>query len=394
MPKEGWISGDDHVHLQREEIADPNVWLNTAAEDIHVANLLQMGNISGTYFEQPAWGEAGRYTFQDHSLVSGQEDPRTGQLGHTIHENLKSPLHLPSSQYFIYNKMFEASHAQDGVSGFAHLGDWFHAQRGLAITVPFGDVDFIEMCEAGLIAVDTWYDLLNMGFKITPSAGSDWPYTDLPGVSRVYIKTGVGGGLDKFFAQWKAGHAFVTNGPLLDFTVNGQEMGSEIHPARGQVLHVHAEVRLNPDIDQLDRIELVSQGDVVASRKADGTDRIVLDSEVPADASKWLAVRAYGKRQLPGNTVGAHSAPVYVVVDGKPFWKVSALPGLIAHQQEVLNEILTGPVIQSEDLENYETNDFLLAEWPKQREVLRPRIMEAAKRYADILKAAFPGQNP
>lgn len=398
MPRRGWISGDDHVHLQREEIADPNVWLNTAAEDIHVANLLQMGNIAGTYFEQPAWDEAGRYTFQGRSLVSGQEDPRTGQLGHTIHENLKAPLHLPSNQYFVYNKMFEASRAQGGISGFAHLGDWFHAQRGLAIAVPFGEVDFIEMCEAGLIAVDTWYDLLNMGFKIAPSAGSDWPYTDLPGVSRLYVKSSGkardGGGLDDFFAQWKAGHVFVTNGPFLDFTVNGQPMGSELRAAKGDVLHIRAEVRLNPDIDKLDRLDLVSQGDVLVSKKADGTDRIVLEADIPADASKWLAVRAYGKRQEPGSTVGAHSAPVYVVVDGKPFWKTSALPALIAHQQDVLNEILTGPLLSDEDLENYETNDILVAEWPKQREVLRPRIMEASRRYADILKAAFPGATP
>lgn len=392
MPKRGWISGDDHVHLQREEIADQNVWWHTAAEDVHVANLLQMGNILDTYFEQPGWGEAGRYTFQDHSIVSGQEDPRTGQLGHTIHENLKNPIHLPSNQYFLYNKVFENVREQGGFSGFAHLGDWFHAQRGLAINLPFGDVNFIEMCEAGLIAVDTWYDLLNMGYKVAPSAGSDWPYTDLPGVSRFYAKTGGVKGLDTFFDQWRAGHIFVTNGPFLEFKVNGAEMGSELKVAKGAMLHISAEVRLNPDIDKLDRIELVSQGDVIATRKAEGTDRIILEADVPADASQWLAVRAYGVRQEPGNTVGAHSAPVYVTVDGKPFWKLSSLPKLVTHQQEMLNEILTGPLIKDEDLENYETNDILIAEWPKQRELLRPRIMEAAKRYADLLRAAFPEQ--
>lgn len=394
MPGRGWISGDDHVHLQREEVADENVWWHTAAEDVHVANLLQMGNIADTYFEQPAWGEAGRYTAQTHSLVSGQEDPRTGQLGHTIHENLKTPIHLPSSQYFLYHKVFEDVAAQGGISGFAHLGDWFHAQRGLAISLPFGEVDFIEMCEAGLIATDVWYGLLNMGFRISPSAGSDWPYTDLPGVSRLYVKTSMATGLDGFFDQWRDGHVFVTNGPFLEFSVNGAEMGSEIHPAKGAMLHVRAEVRLNPDIDALDRIELVSQGEVIASRQANGADRILFETEIPADESKWLAVRAFGKRQEPRNTVGAHSAAIYVVVDGQPFWKKAALPALVARQQAMLDEILTGPLIFDEDLENYETNDILIAEWPKQRELLKPRIAEASKRYADMLKGIFPLKQP
>ncbi|MGD1098474.1 MAG: CehA/McbA family metallohydrolase, partial [Bryobacteraceae bacterium] len=181
LPSRGWISGDDHIHLQREEVADKNVWLQVAAEDVHVGNLLQMGNITGTNFEQPAWGSAGHYSQDDkHTLVSGQEDPRTGQLGHTIHENLKSPLHPNVGSYFVYHEVFEQSHQQGGVSGYAHLGDWFHAQRGLALDVPFGLVDFIEVCESGVVATDTWYSLLNLGYKMTPSAGSDFPYTDLP----------------------------------------------------------------------------------------------------------------------------------------------------------------------------------------------------------------------
>ena len=219
MPAKGWVSGDDHVHLQREEVADQSVWWQTAAEDVHVANLLQMGNIANLYFQQPAWGKAGRYTYEEHSLISGQEDPRTGQLGHTIHENLQKPIHQDADHYFIYHTVFEESHAQGGVSGFAHLGDWFHAQRGLALNVPFNNVDFIEVCEAGVIATDTWYGILNMGYKITPSAGSDFPYTDLPGVSRVYAKVAHPGDLDEWYDSMRAGHVFVTNGPFLEFTV-------------------------------------------------------------------------------------------------------------------------------------------------------------------------------
>ena len=389
LPARGWISGDDHIHLQREEVADKNVWLQVAAEDVHVGNLLQMGNISGTNFEQPAWGAAGHFSQDDrHTLVSGQEDPRTGQLGHTIHENLKSPLHQNVGRYFVYHEIFEQSHQQGGVSGYAHLGDWFHAQRGLALDVPFGLVDFIEVCEAGVVATETWYSLLNLGFKMTPSAGSDFPYTDLPGVSRSYVKGSPEATPDAWYASFRAGHTYVTNGPFLEFSVNGHQMGDEIHVMRGSRLEISAEALLNPDVDKLDRMELIVLGDVAATESARGQDRVQMKTTLTADHSMWVAVRAYGARSEPRNTTIAHSAPIYVIVDDQPFWKLSAVPELIRHQRETLNDILNGPLIPDEDLEEFETHDLLLEEWPKQREMIRARVAEADALYQKLLERA------
>ena len=47
LPSQGWISGDAHIHLPRDIVDDDAVLMQVAAEDIHVSNLLQMGNISG-----------------------------------------------------------------------------------------------------------------------------------------------------------------------------------------------------------------------------------------------------------------------------------------------------------------------------------------------------------
>jgi len=389
LPSRGWISGDDHIHLQREDVADKNVWLQVAAEDVHVGNLLQMGNISGTNFEQPAWGAAGHFSQDDkHTLVSGQEDPRTGQLGHTIHENLKSPLHQNVGRYFLYHEIFEESHRQGGVSGYAHLGDWFHAQRGLALDVPFGLVDFIEVCESGVVATDTWYGLLNLGYKMTPSAGSDFPYTDLPGVSRSYVMGSATATPDSWYASFRAGHTYVTNGPFLEFSINGHPMGEEIHVPRGTKLDISAEALLNPDVDVLDRLELVALGDVAQTEPAHGQDRVRMKTTLTADHSMWLAVRAYGAKNDPRNTTVAHTAPIYVVVDDKPFWKLSAVPELVRHQRDALNDILNGPLIPDEDLEEFQTHDLLLQEWPKQREMLRGRVAEADALYQKLLERA------
>jgi hypothetical protein len=319
-------------------------------------------------------------------VVSGQEDPRTGQLGHTIHENLKTPLHSNVTNYFIYHDVFEESHRQGGISGYAHMGDWFHAQRGLALELPYGLVDFVEVCQSGRIATDTWYGLLNLGYKITPSAGSDFPYTDLPGVSRNYVKGTELGGPEAWFASFKAGHTFVTNGPFVDFNVNGSMMGDEIHVPKGSKLQIAAEGRLNPDVDELNRLELVVLGDVAYTVPAQGRDRIKMETTLTADHSMWIAARVYGNRNDPRNSTMAHSAPVYVIVDDEPFWKVSAVPDLIHHQRQTLNDILTGPLIPDEDLEEFQTRDVLVEEWPKQRELLRPRVAEADRMYQKRLE--------
>src|SRR5258706_3016252 len=259
LPRRGWYSGDSHIHLTRDEVADPLVWGMVAAEDVYVGNLLEMGNISGTHFKQPKqWGPASRYAFDKrHFVVSGQEDPRTGHIVHTIHHNIASPVHLDSDNYFFYNKVFEQSHKQGGPSGFAHMGSGFGGQRGLALTVPFGLVDFIEVLQAGRIFTDVWYRFLDLGYKISPAAGSDWPYSDFPGVVRNYVKLNGKLDLDAWFASFHAGHVYVSNGPFLEFTVNGKQMGEEVRVKRGARLNVAATGQLNPDIDKLNRLELV-----------------------------------------------------------------------------------------------------------------------------------------
>ena len=56
MPAAGWYSGESHVHLMRERTEDMDVWNLLAAEDLYVSNLVEMGNITTTYFPQPNWG--------------------------------------------------------------------------------------------------------------------------------------------------------------------------------------------------------------------------------------------------------------------------------------------------------------------------------------------------
>jgi hypothetical protein len=394
QPTAGWYSGDTHLHLMRDQVQDLSVWGQVAGEDVHVGNLLEMGNIVTTHFRQPAWGLAGRFLRDGHLITSGQEDPRTTQRGHTIHHNLKTPVHLAADEYFSYHKVFEASHAQGGASGYAHMGQLFNGRRGLALDVPFELVDFIEVLQGGRLETGTWYPFLNLGFKVNPAAGSDYPYfgPSLPGAERYYVKLEGPFDADAWFASFKAGHVFVTNGPLIDLTVNGQGMGHEIRVARGARLDITASARLNPDIDRLGRLEVVVHGDAIATERANGSDRIELRKELTADRSMWIAVRVLGEREAaPQGQASqlaaiAHSAPIYVVVDGQPFWKTAAVPDLVKEQRQLLQDLVNAPVDPMGDLEAWETVDVLARQWERQRFLLRARVDQADAKYADILR--------
>ncbi len=394
MPAEGWYSGDGHIHVTRDEVADLNIWGFVAAEDVHVGNLLEMGNIQNVYFKQPAaWGKASRFERDGHFLVSGQEDPRTGQFGHTIHLDLQHPVHLKTEDYFLYHKVFEEVVRQGGISGFAHMG-WNAADangagamnRGMTLLAPFGLIDFIEVLQRGRLVNNGWYRLLNLGYRVTPAAGTDWPYSDFPGVVRNFAPVKGPFNVDAWFAAFNKGNTFVTNGPLLKLSINGRGMGEELKVRKGTKLDINAAARLNPDVDTLDRLELVVLGDVTDTQSAQGKDAVSLRKQIVADHSMWIAVRAYGGRQQPQNTTIAHSAPVYVVVDDEPTWKRDAVPTIVGELRERLKRILTDPIdMPGRENEAWETRLTIQDQWILQQPLLRPRVDAADALYQKLL---------
>jgi hypothetical protein len=237
---------------------------------------------------------------------------------------------------------------------------------------------------------EVWYSFLNLGYKILPVAGADYPYfgPTLPGVERTYVKLDGAFSPDAWYDGFRRGHAYVTNGPLVQLTINGRPMGEELRVKRGTPLEIVADAQLNPDVDKLDRLELVILGDVDAQVPAAGKDRAHLEKTLTADRSMWVAVRAYGNHQEPQFTTVAHSAPIYVIVDDQPSWKADALASLVQHQRAQLNELLTVPVDPNSDLEAWETGETLVDQWAKQLPLLTPRIREADAKYQQLLERA------
>jgi hypothetical protein len=147
-----------------------------------------MGNIGAQYFAQPGYGPHARVSRNDYNLVSGQEDPRTGRRGPTLHLNIAERAR-DVDRYFLYHELFARLRAGGSVSGYAHVGsDWFGETVGLALDVPFGIVDVVEVLQAYRLRIHPWYVFPNLGFRLTPIAGSDYPYIDPAGAVRFYAR--------------------------------------------------------------------------------------------------------------------------------------------------------------------------------------------------------------
>ena len=195
MSSRGWHSGDCHIHYERlDAAAEERLRLWTQAEDLRMGNILRMGDARETFFPQRAWGKKGRANWPGLSLVPGQEDPRTGVVGHTISLNLPRPVRFEPS-YYHYGKVFEEVRRIGGLTGYAHVHDGnFLVDRDMSLNIARGKVDFVEICEFGKIGVDLYYEFLNLGFRLTAAAGSDVPWGARIGAtvgdSRVYAYTG------------------------------------------------------------------------------------------------------------------------------------------------------------------------------------------------------------
>lgn len=343
MAAQGWISGDGHVHLQRDSpAANATAFAWAQAEDVRVCHVLLMGDARETYYPQYGYRAAGRAADHGTILISGQEDPRTRHLGHTLHLNTSGVLRDPG-HYYDYGPVF-VRNREAGVSGFAHVGRrrWsFQVERGLTILAPTGVLDFAEIAQMGYIGVNLWHEFLNLGFRLAAMAGSDVPWGGSMGSTRVYAHAGAEADPDRWIAAVRAGRTFVTTGPMLEFTVNGELPGSVLPLRRGERVRVKARARREPAISTPWRLKIVALGETL--KEVSGSGALAVDFELSAERSQWINVQCEtNPEQLmdaPGFFAGAVTTPVFLEVDGRPVRDERRLAELVARRLRCLDDI-------------------------------------------------------
>ena len=288
-----------------------------------MANLLQFGNVAGFINKvQYSHGPGGVHREGDYLLASGQENPRTHFLGHTIILGTAAPIHFPES-YLIYRLFWEEARRQRALSGYAHAGLYNGAINGIAIDLPHKLLSFIEVMQFQNGALyDIWYNILNTGFSLAPTAGTDYPwYRRPPGRERFYTRVEGPLSLEAWLEGVAAGRTFVTNGPMLEFRVSGKEIGEELVLKKGEALLIEGKVLFDPQRDDVDRLELVQNGQVLRTFPREGSaSGIRCRFALQIREAGWLALRASGNKigqNRPSPSL-AYTGVVYVSVEGEP----------------------------------------------------------------------------
>jgi len=124
--------------------------------------------------------------------------------------------------------------------------------------------------------------------------------------------------IESWLRSLKQGHTFVTNGPLLGFTLGGHELGDELRLPEGEnKIKFTAWLR---SIVPVDHLEVICNGRVVRELKLT-EDRESADDEdvIPVSQSGWCLLRAWSdKAEYPVLDAYpyATTSPVYVTVAG------------------------------------------------------------------------------
>ena len=289
---QGWISGDDHIHLTREAEDDPTFLRWLEAEDLSVGNFLQLQRQADAAV-QYGFGQDAEARGPGYSVRSGEE-ARSEFYGHVNllgPERLVRPLSVGTmyantpTAYPFPARLFAEGRTVGAAVGYAHFdGSMRHST--LPLDLALGGVDFVEVFQFGELKADRWYELLNAGFRVTGIAGSDFPANlsrfkpwpcavPLLGPERTLVKVNTtdAGALGRSaYDAWvkgvRRGAVVVSNGPLLDLVVQGRGPGAivELTPSSKQIIGETKAVSHRA----LEALEVVVNGRVVQSIEGDG----------------------------------------------------------------------------------------------------------------------------
>jgi TolB protein len=278
--------------------------------------------VQGQEFHTSYWGHRGILGLKDHLLLPGYAGYPNTAAG---------------SLYPMNADVYDMAHEQGALVGAVHpfdeVPDPFAkpAQRitdELPVDVALEKLDYMEIVgfsdHKSTAAV--WYKLLNLGFKLPAGAGTDAttnyaaPIRGQIGFDRVYVWTpGWPAKIELWMDELKKGRTFATNGPLIEFKLGGEMVGSELKfDAPQAAVPFTAKLR---SIVPVDHLEVVCNGKVAQTLRLEGArDTADMNGTIPLKESGWCLLRAWSeKAEYPvmDNYAYATTSPVYVTIGGK-----------------------------------------------------------------------------
>ncbi|MYF60721.1 MAG: hypothetical protein F4179_03455, partial [Gammaproteobacteria bacterium] len=257
----GWVSGEHHFHLNYGgpyDLAPADLVPMMRGEALDVATPL-LANLHNRFEDQDLWGweRAG-----EGPLIRFGQEVRSHFLGHVgligIGDFFWPWVWGPGYQVYGTDDRENAEalgHARSrgGFGYYVHPVSTRGAERaepwsevpfdGLAPSVPIelvadavlGDLDALEVVclwSDETTTTQVWHRFLNLGIPVAPSAGTDvmnnFFRTMAVGTTRVYAMTGGQLNWPAYMAALREGRTFVSNGPFLEFRLEGAGPGGVV----------------------------------------------------------------------------------------------------------------------------------------------------------------------
>ena len=354
MPESGWFSGDVHAHRSMDEMSSVIV-----AEDLNVGfpmtywvrDSQEIPSASGPGLEGKPVAVAPNHflypvnTEYEIFSINGKRHTQ----GAVLVLNHKRPLNIPAPPAL---SVAEEARRQGGLLDLEK-----HSWAWSMMIVPIMNVDLFELSnnhnwqtefafsqwtienapkwpeversatgftELGWteFALQTYYSLLNCGFRMRVSAGTGSGVHPVPaGHSRVYVHTGNPFSYEKWIEHLNAGHSFVTTGPLMNVRFDGDLPGTTWTRTEQQ-----NDISITGTItcfNRLKSIEVIRNGilmerlNVEPTKTQHGVWEYAISTTAPLQYSGWVALRCF--EDLPGEKVSfAHTNPVFMDVAGHP----------------------------------------------------------------------------
>ena len=340
-----WYAGDMHVHRDCggavEEILPESKFIEMmGVNDLAVISVLSdMGDaevkpseidllkVTGKDYSLSIPGRIIHYDAEWHWDPFGTTFEHKALGGHIVLLGLTEAHQIWDESPY---KILEWGRKQNAIVGFCHmqfLNDSIQNKLDCCIPIDYpveaalGTIDFlaedVSLNDAG---VKAYYKLLNCGFRLGWSAGTDFPCNNSRPIGSLLTYVQVKN-QPLTYQRWiegiKNGRTVVTtNGHVefLDLKVNGANSpGDEIKlSTKG---NVNIEVKWTSIKELTGRIELVCNGKVIATQEgsAGPGKPATMKYSIELNKSSWICAR-----RMDENGHQSHTAPVYVTVNNKP----------------------------------------------------------------------------
>lgn len=353
--KEGWQNANTHLHLQRLDREESDRYLI----DVSTSDGLDLVFVS--YLERAAADEqyiTNRYSREDlQKLSTGQVLFGNGEehrhnfgaggegFGHVMLLDIPELVFPVSIGPGISKVGTDGIPLSRGIERAREIGGaviWCHNSWGLEDIPSWltGTLHANNIFDGGTHGSyeHSFYRYLDLGINAPFSTGTDWFIYDF---SRVYVPADERLSAGQWLAQLKRGRSYITNGPFLEFEVNGMRPGETLDLSSGNLVTVSGSAKGRIDFQ---RLELVWNGQVIKSENSEeelGHFQGELRHQFKADLPGWLALRtppppreASEGSKHPKNEYGrdlfAHTSALFVDVDNRHLFNVETARALIA----------------------------------------------------------------